>query len=87
MLVLKTEDLKYEAEETLQTICEFLRVAPFETIEIKDVHSLPYAAPMGERERQFLESVFRQEIRDLERLLDWDCSHWLQAGHVFAGSA
>lgn len=86
VLVLKSEDLKTKAEETLRTICDFLQVAPYETIEIKDVHSLPYAAPMGEREREFLESVFRQEIRDLEQLLAWDCSNWLQTGHVFAGN-
>ncbi|MGB8356214.1 MAG: sulfotransferase domain-containing protein, partial [Chthoniobacteraceae bacterium] len=54
VLVLKSEDLKNKAIETLQTTCEFLQVAPFETIEIKDMHALPYAAPMGEREREFL---------------------------------
>ncbi|MGB8352474.1 MAG: hypothetical protein WCD79_01160, partial [Chthoniobacteraceae bacterium] len=86
VLVLKSEDLKNKAVETLQTTCEFLQVAPFETIEIKDMHALPYAAPMGEREREFLESVFRREIRDLERLLGWDCSTWLQASPVSAGN-
>jgi len=41
------------------------------------VHAREYDATMGADEKRYLVSVFEQEIRDLERLLGWDCSAWL----------
>jgi hypothetical protein len=32
---------------------------------------------MTDREREFLRRTFEFEIRGLERLLAWDCRHWL----------
>jgi len=33
---------------------------------------------MGDREREYLHSIYEYEIRSLERLLGWDCSEWLK---------
>jgi hypothetical protein len=41
------------------------------------VHSTPYDSAMDPRTRYYLKHVFEYEIRYLERLLDWDCSDWL----------
>ena len=32
---------------------------------------------MNDQERRYLVGIFESDIRELERLLGWDCSAWL----------
>jgi Sulfotransferase domain len=76
-LILKNEDLRKNPLETLNEVCRFLEVSPFEKIENKEAHSRQYLEPMNEHDRKFLKQMLEPEIKKLEKLLDWDCSRWL----------
>ena len=76
-LILKSEALQHQPQETLDAICAFLGVAPMPPMSAKTENAGNYTAPIGDRERAYLEAVLEPEIRALEALLGWDCSSWL----------
>jgi Sulfotransferase domain len=76
-LILRNEALRNEFRTSLDKVCDFLGVQRLINIEPKVVHSRPYVAQLTESERNYLKDVYRFEIRELERLLGWDCSQWL----------
>ncbi|MFT5239381.1 MAG: hypothetical protein ACI9X0_000341 [Kiritimatiellia bacterium] len=76
-LILKNEYLKEHPINAIRDVCDFLGADQLQSIEAKNVHSRSYKSKMNEKERAYLRSVFEDEIRDLERVLDWDCSDWL----------
>lgn len=78
VLIVKQNDLKRQPDETIGRICEFLQVSKMENIVPKKVHVRAYEQPMSQREREYLRSVFEEEIKELERALNLDCSEWLQ---------
>lgn len=80
ILVLKNEDLRYKTHDTLQIVAGFLQIEPgyFKSLQPKEVHSRPYLSGIGDREKEYLQSIFHYEILELERVLGWDCSSWLQ---------
>lgn len=77
ILILKNEYLRDEPEKCLQQVCEFLEVEHYESVSHKEIHSRPYTSQMSEKEREYLRSVYEFDIRQVERMLDWDCSSWL----------
>ncbi|MBX7245317.1 MAG: sulfotransferase domain-containing protein [Candidatus Sumerlaeaceae bacterium] len=77
VLILKSEDLRQKPQDILERVCDFLGVSSLPNPAPRSIHSIRYAAPMTEREREYLRKVFEQEIRELEQLLGWDCSNWL----------
>jgi len=79
VLILKNEYLRNRPHEALREVCDFLEVAYFDRIDIKNVHSRTYESTMSARERQFLQNIYEHEIRGIERVLGWDCSDWLTA--------
>jgi hypothetical protein len=76
-LIIKNEDLKHKIDETLNRVCTFLGVVKFNIIVEKNVHSRPYVSSMNEKERDYLRSIYEDEIKVLEVELNWDCSEWL----------
>ena len=74
--MLKSEDLKVNPRESLDKICNFLDVSRLETLEPLDIHSRPYLSEMSDKEKQYLQTAYEYEIRAIERILGWDCSHW-----------
>ncbi len=80
VLVLKNEELRYRLHETLDMVAKFLRIDPeyFKSLQPKQVHSRPYLSRIADREKEYLRSIFHHEILELERVLGWDCSRWLQ---------
>ncbi len=77
VLVMKSETLRNHHQAALRDVCDFLGVNHFHQIREKEVHARPYPAGMADREREYLRSVFEQEIRGIEQALGWDCSDWL----------
>jgi hypothetical protein len=77
VLIIKNEDLKQKPEETLNHVCAFLGLTPFEKVAARNLHSLPYVSGMSEKERDYLRSVFATEIKNLEVELNWNCGNWL----------
>jgi hypothetical protein len=79
ILILKNEALRFELQKTLYQICEFLTVStePFLDIDLKEVYATPYKTLMSKKEKDYLRSEFEFEIKNLERMLGWDCADWL----------
>ena len=85
-LVLRTDDLGTALAEVFARIASFLGVARFTPAQPIAANAHAYEAPMNEADRRYLVSVFEPEIRDLERLLGWDCSDWLTGAEGQAAS-
>ena len=77
-MILKSENLREEAEHFLGRISEFLGVTPLMDASPIHLHALPYAEPMDTKSRKYLHSIFADEIRLLEKMLNWDCSLWIK---------
>jgi hypothetical protein len=77
MLIFKSEELQAQPAEVLAKIATFLDIAPFPPVEEKTVQAREYQDPMSEEDKRYLIGVFEPEIRELERVLGWDCSAWL----------
>ena len=76
-IVFKSEELSEAYEDVLDRIAGFLGIGPFPRIAPKTIHARDYEATMSEAEREYLKTVLEPDVRDLERLLGWDCSSWL----------
>ena len=76
--VIKFENFRREARQTLDTVCHFLGVEPLKNLNTVETGSTPYARKMTSSERQYLVDLYRSDIERLEKLLGWDCSDWIQ---------
>jgi Sulfotransferase domain len=76
-LILRNEGLQEESRTSLDKVCEFLGVERPIHVKPEVVHARPYVSQLTESERNYLKDVYQFEIRELERLLGWDCSQWL----------
>ncbi len=76
-LFLKSERLKDEYQNTLDRVCDFLGVTKMPHTKPQIVNARPYATSIADEDRAYLQELFEFEIRDLEQMLDWDCSDWL----------
>lgn len=77
-LVIKSTDLLHSPGETLAKISNFLEIGEFTDVEPQIVHARAYVSKITPRELDFLKTRLAPDVRDLEKLLDWDCSDWLQ---------
>jgi len=75
--VLRTEELLDSPATVLARVAEFLGVVPFSAVAPRIVHAYSYDTSLSDEARRYLVGVFEPEIRELERLLGWDCSAWL----------
>jgi hypothetical protein len=77
-LIFKSEELLVDPNEVLGRIAAFLDIDPFPSVTPKTLHARTYDTTMSDEEKSYLVEVYRDEIRELERLLGWDCSAWLK---------
>lgn len=72
------EDLRKAPDKTMRSIFSFLGVDPDAyRFEPQIVNKTTYQETLKPSDREFLIEVFRNDIKELERLLGWDCSNWL----------
>ena len=79
MLILKQEELSANPQTTMDKICKFLLIDSYEV-------STKIISNQGEH-REPLETIIRNELIDslrgdilsVEKMLEWDCSDWLEA--------
>lgn len=76
-LVMKSTDLLNSPVEALARVSEFLEIRKFKDVETQIVHARPYVSKISKQERNFLKERLASDVRELEKLLDWDCSDWL----------
>ncbi len=78
LLVLRQEELIVKAKQILANIFEFLEVESQEIKTRDDIHTLKYDEPIATEAKKLLLNTFRAEIKQLEFMLNWDCSAWLE---------
>lgn len=78
VLILKNENLKYHLPEALDEIASFLEIRKFFEVEHQIIHARPYISTMNKEEFNVLNNIYSSEIENIESLLDWDCSEWLE---------
>nr|WP_254934434.1 sulfotransferase domain-containing protein [Cyanobium sp. WAJ14-Wanaka] len=78
VLVLRQEELRHSPQICLDRVCNYLGIAPLTGVEARDRHVGSYQQPMERAARQRLTEMFEPEIRQLEQMLGWDCSGWLE---------
>lgn len=77
-LIFKNESLRENPLNTLNSIYEFLGVKLLNEVKPINVNSRKYAIRMSDEEKDYLICVYKEEIKNLEKLLGWDCSDWLE---------
>ncbi len=77
-LILRHENLRKQHSKTLSDTFDFLGVEQVSSFNEIQMFSIPYQTEMTQQERNFLLEIFREEILNLERLLNWDCSEWMR---------
>ena len=82
MLILRSEELRAEPQRTVDRITDFLELDRLAGVQPEDVYSLPYKETMSVQAKDYLFRIYEYEIRQLERMLGWDCSDWLDAVRV-----
>lgn len=75
-LILRSEELKEQHGDTLVRVCRFLGVDEAHVPPPERVHTRRYDAPIPKALAFVLRRIFASDIRRLERLMGWDCSHW-----------
>jgi Sulfotransferase domain len=73
---LKNEDLRARPQETLDGVFDFLGIRRV-PVQPQVIDTSPYTAVMEVADRARLAHLYEYEVRQLERLLDWDCRDWL----------
>lgn len=77
ILIIRHEELKLHHNAVLGKIFNFLGLSNQAKYSHLNVHAIPYAEALSEKEWLFLAKVFKHEIMALEMMLGWDCSEWL----------
>ncbi|MDD3877601.1 MAG: sulfotransferase domain-containing protein [Bacteroidales bacterium] len=79
MLFIKYEEFKRKQEAELRRVFQFLNVNPdnynFSPIT---VHKINYHSQLNAEEKDYLKTVFQNDIHEVEKLLDWNCQDWLK---------
>lgn len=79
LLFLRSKELREHKEATVKKVCAFLGVNDHPKLpKKKSWHARKYVDPIEPQDRAELIEYFRSDIKQLEKLLDWDCSDWLK---------
>ena len=76
VLVIKFDELRKDYRAVTDRIFNFLGVPPFPRLKNREENVINYARAMTQSEREYLYSIFENDIAKLEKLLGWDCSDW-----------
>jgi hypothetical protein len=76
-LVLRFDDRSRPVEPLCAQIARFLGIRHFAPVGELVSNAWEYPSPLSTEDRLYLADTFKQEIRSLERLVDWDCNDWL----------
>lgn len=77
-LVFKSEELLQAPQSVLERVAAFLGIGPFPPLPAKTRNTREYNTTISDEEKRYLVALYADEIRELERLLGWDCSGWLE---------
>jgi len=77
-LLIRHQDLKRNLNRTLSDISHYLEIPDFPKLDHKNVHSRAYLSTISTADFEYLMNIYDYEIKELEALLEWDCSDWLK---------
>ena len=77
VLILKYEDMLLNREAFFLKVESFLGLGHRNSHEHVREHVSVYKEKMKESDCQYLIDMFREEIKQIEHELQWDCSDWL----------
>jgi len=72
--IIRNDDLRENCIDTLNSIFEFIAVDGVDAIKEESAHVRSYAENMRPDDRRDLMNIFEYDIKQLERLLNWNCS-------------
>lgn len=75
--IIKSDDLRQQHQSTMSSIFDFLEVSNQIDIPAEIIFSNSYPQ-MRDEDIRFLQNIYADDIRELEHMLNWDCSTWLQ---------
>lgn len=78
-LVLNQESLFRKPQLVLDEIATFLGIPRFTQVEQRVVHANPYISKIDNADWRYLKDVYEHDIKQLENMLGWDCTNWLEA--------
>jgi hypothetical protein len=76
VLVLRSDRLRDDFAQTLDTVLDFLGLEPLPNLDLKSANLGDYDAPLAPDDRARLVATFDTDIRELERMLGWDLADW-----------
>jgi hypothetical protein len=74
--IVRFEELRGDVAAVMNSIFAFVGVNPLPRIRNKERNPIPYQREIASNERREVYALFAQDIANLEKLLDWDCSNW-----------
>jgi len=77
LLLIKNEDLRNNHAGVLRKVYRFLGVDEIDPPEFSLEHTRSYEN-LKPYHRFLLVNIYRRDIRNVEKLLDWDCRSWLR---------
>ena len=82
VLVIKYEEFRQNSYRVADRMFDFLGIRRSRTLKNKWRNIGSYSRKVRAEEREYLSSLFEEDISKLEALLDWDCSNWRFAAAV-----
>lgn len=77
--VYKSDELFFEHKRILNEVAEWLEIDSFPEIEHVELFKGDYKDPVVSLyAREYLGDIFYYEIKQLEKMLDWDCTEWFE---------
>lgn len=78
LCVLKNEDLLQQPKACLDQVCQFLQIDPLVDVRAQEVFKGQYENQIDPSAQAYLLDLYSEDIRALEKLLDWDCREWFR---------
>lgn len=75
---IKYDKFRKNPEQTMDVIFNFLKIDPaLHLFKERVINKTDYKSEIKPADRQYLIGIYQNDVQELERLLDWDCSAWL----------
>ena len=74
--VTKFEEFQNNNLDIVDSVFRFLGVRQIKPGRSKDRNVVPYEREITSGERQFLQTIFHDDVAKVEQILGWDCSDW-----------
>jgi len=77
LLFIRNEDLRDDTEVVMYQVLQFLGL-PYLEVDKTPKNLGDYPKSMDPKDYNNLIEIFKQDVTDLEHLLDWNCTDWLR---------